>query len=159
MKRLLRDRDGAAAVEFALVLPLLMTLVFGVFEFGMLWNSYQIITDAAREGARRAVVANPALASTPAETFATIEAAIRRARPGVQVVTQNAVFCDATLPNADLAHDVVEIYGCRWDGSSGDPARVAIRFGYEFGILAPFLEWTTDQRGIVLTTDFWMRNE
>lgn len=159
MKRLRGDRNGAAAVEFALVLPLLMTLVFGVFEFGMLWNAYQIITDAAREGARRAVVANLALAATPADVFATVEEAIRRARPGVQVVTRNPDFCDATLPNAPLGHDIVEIYGCRWDGSSGDAARVAVRFGYEFGLLAPLLDWTTDQRGIVLTTDFWMRNE
>src|SRR5690554_1734647 len=54
---------GQALVEFALVLPLLLVLVIAVFEFGRAWSAYQVITDAAREGARNAVVVNPAIDS------------------------------------------------------------------------------------------------
>ena len=50
---------GQAIVEFAVVLVLLLMLVIGVFEFGRAWNIYQVITDAARGGARMAVVADP----------------------------------------------------------------------------------------------------
>jgi hypothetical protein len=50
-----RDR-GAAAVEMALVLPLLLMLVFGIIEFGLLLTAKIGVTEAAREGARAATV-------------------------------------------------------------------------------------------------------
>lgn len=43
---------GAAAVEFALVLPLLVLIVFGVIDFGRAINAQITLTQAAREGAR-----------------------------------------------------------------------------------------------------------
>lgn len=51
MGRRMHDR-GAAAVEFALVLPILLLLVFGIVEFGRIYNIQTTITAAAREGAR-----------------------------------------------------------------------------------------------------------
>ena len=47
-----RDDSGAAAVEFALVLPILLVLVFGIVDFGRLYFTQITLTDAAREGAR-----------------------------------------------------------------------------------------------------------
>jgi hypothetical protein len=159
MKRLKSDQRGAAALEFALVLPVLLVLVFGVFEFGLLWNASQVITDAAREGARRAVVANPAYAASPEAVFETVETAVRRARPNLEVMLKNANYCAPELPGTPLQSDGLEIYGCQWDAGSGMPARVAVRYGYEFSLLAPLLQWSTGQRNVVLRTDFWMRNE
>jgi Flp pilus assembly protein TadG len=46
-----RDR-GAAAVEFALLLPLLLLLLFGIIDFGRALNAQITLTQAAREGAR-----------------------------------------------------------------------------------------------------------
>ena len=43
---------GAAAVEMALVLPLLLFLVFGIVDFGRMLNAQIVLTEAAREGAR-----------------------------------------------------------------------------------------------------------
>jgi Flp pilus assembly protein TadG len=43
---------GAAAVEFALLLPLLLLIVFGVIDFGRAINAQITLTQAAREGAR-----------------------------------------------------------------------------------------------------------
>jgi Flp pilus assembly pilin Flp len=51
-----RDQDGAAAVEFALLLPLLVLLLFGLIQFGLAFNTKIQATNAAREGARMAVV-------------------------------------------------------------------------------------------------------
>jgi hypothetical protein len=48
--------EGASAVEFALILPLLILLVVGVFEFGLAWYRTQNLASAAREGARLASV-------------------------------------------------------------------------------------------------------
>ncbi|MGE0796123.1 MAG: TadE/TadG family type IV pilus assembly protein [Acidimicrobiia bacterium] len=49
-----RDEDGAAAVEFALILPVLVLLVFGIIEFGMAFKSSLTVTSATRSGARTA---------------------------------------------------------------------------------------------------------
>ncbi|NND96593.1 MAG: pilus assembly protein [Pirellulaceae bacterium] len=51
-----RHRRGAAALEMALVLGLLILLVFGIIEMGRAIMVNQVITNAAREGARRAVI-------------------------------------------------------------------------------------------------------
>lgn len=56
VRRLRRQRRGAAAVEFALVAPVLFLLVFGMIEFGRLVMVQQILTNASREGARLAVL-------------------------------------------------------------------------------------------------------
>jgi Flp pilus assembly protein TadG len=45
-------------VEFALILPIILLLVLGMLEFARAWNLHQVMTDAAREGARRAVLAD-----------------------------------------------------------------------------------------------------
>jgi Flp pilus assembly protein TadG len=54
--RNLKRSDGQAMVEFALVLPLLAMLLFGVIQFGILFNNYLDLTDATRAGARKAAV-------------------------------------------------------------------------------------------------------
>lgn len=47
-----RSERGAAAVEFALILPVLVLLVVGILEFSRAYNAQLSITNAAREGAR-----------------------------------------------------------------------------------------------------------
>jgi Flp pilus assembly protein TadG len=54
-RRLMCDR-GAELIEFALVTPLLLLLVFGVANFGLMFQRYEVLTNAAREGARVAAL-------------------------------------------------------------------------------------------------------
>ena len=56
---ILKKQHGASAVEFAILLPFLVVLVFGIIEFGLLLYNQQVITNAGREGARYGVVARP----------------------------------------------------------------------------------------------------
>jgi Flp pilus assembly protein TadG len=56
-----RHRRGQALIEFALILPVILLLVIGMLEFARAWNLHQVMTDATREGARRAVLANPTM--------------------------------------------------------------------------------------------------
>jgi hypothetical protein len=51
-----RKRRGAAAVEFAVVAPVFLLLVFGMIEYGRMVMVQQVITNASREGARVAVL-------------------------------------------------------------------------------------------------------
>jgi Flp pilus assembly protein TadG len=47
---------GSSAVEFALVLPVLMLILFGIIEFSIIFYDKAIVTNASREGARRGIV-------------------------------------------------------------------------------------------------------
>ena len=52
-----RENDhGQSVVEFALVLPVFALILFGVIEFGRLWMTVNVLTGAAREGARVAAI-------------------------------------------------------------------------------------------------------
>ncbi len=51
-----RNEKGQAMVEFAMILPILITLVFGIIQFGIVFNHYLTLTDAVRAGARQAAV-------------------------------------------------------------------------------------------------------
>ncbi|HEX7090455.1 MAG TPA: TadE family protein [Longimicrobiales bacterium] len=127
---------GQALVEFALVLPLLLVLVIAVFEFGRAWSAYQVITDAAREGARNAVVVNPAIDSAYV---------VQRVR-------------DA-LARASLDPDNASISISGFNERTGTPAMVTISYPYRFVLLGPLLGWATDRSSITLSTSFVMRNE
>jgi Flp pilus assembly protein TadG len=54
-RRLACDK-GAELIEFALVFPLLLLVVLGIMDFGLLFQRYETVTNAAREGARIAVL-------------------------------------------------------------------------------------------------------
>ena len=51
-----RQHRGVAAVEFAIVLPIFLLVIFGMIEFGRAIMVQQVLTNASREGARRATI-------------------------------------------------------------------------------------------------------
>lgn len=56
IRRLRRAEDGAELIELAIVTPILLLLLAGIFDFGMLFRSWEVVTNAAREGARVGVL-------------------------------------------------------------------------------------------------------
>jgi hypothetical protein len=48
---------GAELIEFALVFPMLLLVMLGIVDFGFLFQRYEVVTNAAREGARVAILA------------------------------------------------------------------------------------------------------
>lgn len=65
-------------VEFAMVVPLLCLILFGIIQFGALYNDYVTLTDASRVGARKAVVSKYEMSPE-----ATAEAAARNSATGL----------------------------------------------------------------------------
>jgi Flp pilus assembly protein TadG len=51
-----KNQQGQSMTEFALVLPILVFLLFGVIQFGIVFNNYITVTDAVRAGARKGSV-------------------------------------------------------------------------------------------------------
>lgn len=62
----IRNNRGQTLVEFAIILPVLLLLVVGMMEFGLVINQYMVVAEAAREGARSA-----ALGGTDANVIST----------------------------------------------------------------------------------------
>lgn len=141
MRRLKFARRGQAVVEFALVLPLVLILVIGVFEFARAWNIQQVLTDAAREGARVAVVGSGA-----GESAGVISAK-------VQTAIGNALSVAAIDP-ADANVALTGIGGGR-----GNAATVQIQLPYRFSFLGPLMGWTIGKSSLTLRTSITMRNE
>jgi Flp pilus assembly protein TadG len=104
-----RDERGGAAVEFALVMPVLVLILFGIIEFARAWNVRQTLTDAVREGARVAVVNN---ALIPTQTL----------RDSVETIVMNA----ASNAGLDLAQLTVTSTGV----GGGVTAEVQAEYNY-----------------------------
>ena len=78
--RIIKSEKGASAVEFALILPILIILVFGIVQFGIAYNNYIALTHAAREGARLAAVNMDEI-----EGIAWFENRIKESAPSVSI--------------------------------------------------------------------------
>jgi Flp pilus assembly protein TadG len=69
IRSLRRDAKGQALLEFALILPVVLLLVLGILEFGRAWNLAQMMSDVAREGTRRAVIADNTITEQSVKDF------------------------------------------------------------------------------------------
>ena len=93
MARGLRGERGASAVEFALIVPLLVLLVLGIAEFGHAFQVQGTLSAAAREGVRAM-----ALQNNPATARAAVQNATASLRP--TVTNTQIVITPATCPAA-----------------------------------------------------------
>lgn len=119
LNKLNKKEDGAALIEFAIVLPLLLTLIFGTIEFGLFFFNKQVLTNAVREGARRGVV----MRSQPRSVSEEDAAVVARV---MQFVDNNLV----TFGNFSFGEDDVIVYSVV-DESTGDPiTRVEADLGF-----------------------------
>ena len=57
-KQILKNERGAALLETAITIPIILLISVGIFEFGRAYQTWQVLTNAAREGARIAVLAD-----------------------------------------------------------------------------------------------------
>jgi Flp pilus assembly protein TadG len=75
-----RDDRGAAAVEFALVVPILLAILFAIIDLGFAINRYTMLNNATREGVREA-----SLSATQAEIESAVRASLSDMGGGVSV--------------------------------------------------------------------------
>jgi len=129
----LRSESGASAVEFALLLPILMMILFGIIEFGMALYRQAILTNASREGARLGIVQ-----SIPAIGTGQINVAI------------DNYLTAAGIPAANVTRNIVA------GGITGSPVQVTLTLPYTYSVL-PGL--TSIAPTINLTAQTVMRHE
>ena len=101
----IRDERGQTMTEFAIVLPMLAMLLFGIIQFGILYNNYVTVTDAARAGARKAAVSRHTDPNDGCDT-ARSSAATNQAQLGCSV----SVSGPLDRPGADVTVHVTYPY-------------------------------------------------
>jgi len=141
LKRL--NRRGQSIVEFALVLPLVLLLVVGMLEFARAWNLHQTMTDAVREGARRAVLAD----TWPVDSvYAPMGRYLQQA--GYDPSYAAMGVCDA--PSTSCATTSRPAAGTKWK-SHGDLVTIVLTFPYRIFVLG--------NRAITMQSTLTVRNE
>jgi Flp pilus assembly protein TadG len=139
-----RSEAGAELVEFALVLPLLLLVFGGIVDFGLLLQRQQVVTNAAREGARLAVL--------PGYTVNDVRARVTRF---VQEGLNN--------PGAAPSTNVTTVTLRPGSGPPFQAARVDVRLVDRFLILGPIVSLAGGNGGsfgaIALTANTTMRIE
>ncbi len=133
-----REGWGQAIVEMALVLPVLLLLLLGVVEFGLAFNAKQAVTNAAREGARLAVVNDPAITADSVTT--SIETSLARA--GLSAGDAAIQFNTTT----------------NWR-TPGQMQTVDVGVPYRFGFLGSIAKAATGSETITLRARVSMRNQ
>jgi Flp pilus assembly protein TadG len=118
--RKINNQNGAALVEFAIVLPLLLMLIFGMIEFSILLYDKAMITNASREGARAGIVYSP----TPL-TNGEIELMVE-----TNLETHLISFDGASKP---------EVTAGQCTGT-GAPLTVTVTYPYNFLVLPNFVQ-------------------
>lgn len=100
---------GAAAVEFAILLPLLLMLVLGTIEFGRAYNAQITLTNAAREGVRVMAIGNdPAGARTAARNAA---ATVSTTIPTTDVTLSTTVCSTGAQVTLTITYNLATITG------------------------------------------------
>jgi Flp pilus assembly protein TadG len=87
VRRSRRDEGGAAATEFALVLPLLVFVLMMMVAVGSLLIQYQQLVAAAREGARYAALTQSTVGTVQATTLAAVTSTAFSVGPNVSVAS------------------------------------------------------------------------
>jgi Flp pilus assembly protein TadG len=102
-----RGERGAAAVEFALVVPLLLMLVFGIISYGYMLSFRQTLSQAASEGARAAAGA-PSAASASSAALAAVDDSMDQYD---MACNSGYLTCTATVAACagDASHDCITV--------------------------------------------------
>ena len=139
-----RSQSGAELVEFALVLPLLLLVFGGIVDFGLLLQRQQVVTNAAREGARLAIL--------PGYTLADVQARVTQfVREGIN------------NPAAAPATSMSTVTLTPGSGPPFQAARIEVRLVDRFLILGPIVSLSGGSSGsfgaITLSANTTMRIE
>ena len=105
MIKRLRNQRGAALLETAITLPIILLVSVGIFEFGRAYQTWQVLTNAAREGARIAVLPD----YTDAQVTSTVQNYLNGGRlpnaGGAQIqVVRNVPFGATTASRVTDCH-------------------------------------------------------
>jgi Flp pilus assembly protein TadG len=144
--RILKNERGQALLEMAVTLPLLLLVSVSIFEFGRAYQTWQVLTNAAREGARLAVLPN----STSTEVKSRV----------------TAYMTNGALPSENISSATISVDPKTIDlggGKMANASLVTVNYPFKFMVLGPVAK-LLNQSGtlgsdITMISSAEMRNE
>jgi Flp pilus assembly protein TadG len=141
----IRGERGSAILEVALTLPLMLMVSVGIFEFGRAYQTWQVLTNAAREGARIAVL--------PGATAAGVQTRVREYVASGQLSNPNTANAVVTPVNVSIG-----------GGNTATGSQVVVTYPFNFIVLNPVVRLvaggsTVGGAPITMTVNATMRNE
>ena len=144
LRRAVASERGTAILETAMTLPLLLLVTVGIFEFGRAYQTWQVMTNAAREGARIAVLPNYVAGSAEARA--------------------KQYLASGQLPNAASATVTVDpTVTVNIGATTATTSVVTVNYPFQFMVLQPIarlvVKGATVGGPITLSASAQMRNE
>jgi Flp pilus assembly protein TadG len=138
------NERGSALLEVALTLPLLLLICVGIFEFGRAYQTQQVLTNAAREGARVAI-----LSGQPAGA---VQARVTAYATAGQISNPLSAVASVTATQVSIG-----------GGNTSPGSRVTVEYPYAFMVLQPvarlIVRSTTVGSSFTMRATAEMRNE
>ena len=141
MTKRLNNERGAALLETAITLPLVLLVTVSIFEFGRAYQTWQVMTNAAREGARVAVIAG--------NSDSQVQSAVRTYMQNGQLpmYASASVSIDRNVPFGSVT-----------------ASKVSVTYPFQFTVLNPVIRLvkkgsTTGQGTTNMVSSATMRNE
>jgi len=146
-----RREEGAALIETAFTLPIMLLVCVGILEFGRAYQTWQVVTNAAREGARVAVL--------PAYPDASVEARVR-------TYLKNGGLPAAIVDDASKTKVLITATTIPIDvggATTASAARIVVEYPFEFMVLQPVAQLvvngSTAGQAFTMRMTTIMRNE
>ena len=143
MNKRIGNERGAALLETAITIPLILAICVGIFEFGRAYQTWQVITNAAREGARVAILAD----TTDTKVTDTVKAYMRSGALPEESVGAATVTVNRTVPFGE-----------------NTASMITVTYPFDFTVLNPVMrllngESTTGSGTTMMSSSALMRNE
>jgi len=154
-----RTRSGSVTVEMVLVTPILLVLLFGIIEFGLIFKDIAIIKQATREGARTAAVGAPTT-----EIINQVKASVATISPDELTIELKYRAYSSAWPSWDTAPALGDIGSgetAQNNAVQGNQIRVQVSYPHQLisGRLFLGLADNPDNQTMTLTTSSVMRRE
>jgi len=130
------NERGQAVIEMALTLPLLLIIVFGIIDFGFMFQRYEAVTNAAREGARLGVLVSSA-GYTDVEAQNRALDYLRASGLNGTVRSCGGAEVKDTMC-AQMATSTVSVLGTT-PPKTVDQVTMRVEYDHEFSFLGPFM--------------------
>ena len=135
---------GAVLIETAMVLPLMLLICVGIFEFGRVYQTWQVVTNAAREGARIAVL--PGMDDS-------------KVAARVQTYLQAGALDKASSANVKIVRNTTVSIG----SGTATASQVTVEYPFSFMVLQPVAKLVASSSTVggafTMTASTTMRNE
>ena len=140
-KRYAKDKEGATAVEFALILPLFLTLTFGIIEFGLILHVSSVLQNATYEAGRFGVTGHNYKELQAEDENLTREEFInrhirRQMGPWIQSDGQISINTSSIELDGDPSYSLTS---SGFGGHGGSDSIIIYNVQYSWNVLTPFL--------------------